>query len=444
MQAVSRRCGSAVRSTVRQGLRERPFTACRVFTSGSVNKQDQGSTKNSDDIPPIPDEEYLQNVTINSEAKTVKTAVGDLPISPLMDPAFYKARMKYTKTKPAKPEHKLTKFQRHLRRNPYALALAEPVRRCPITETALPKFFLQSFNLMAHPETGEPWFVPTGLESKVPDAAAEPPPDAADGPDQSTPEAEAISPVPSESVATETDKDGAAQAAEPAGGSSHPPTKQNPNNKPRIGPSAYVLSYQPLFQEFERHERSPYKKGYKRLGWMSDHGHNKLGSVLNKAQWRADMDAILLELMRRRVVEGLAHFARLVEEEGREYVVRCEKWEDVFGLKHRGCLLYLGPAEEGQAEDYAPPRLSKMEIPGARYGKVIAVHNLRRVLGEEHLGRLREQSKLFREGSLFLLGRQATVKLQMVLWKLQGYIPEEKQQGRSPGADPSPEETGGS
>jgi hypothetical protein len=278
-----------------------------------------------------------------------------------------------------------------------ALALATPVRRCGITNTVLPKFFLQPFNLMAHPETGEPWFVPTGLESKVPANAV-----SAEG---SAAEAE-----------TEADED--VEAEEPSDSNE---AQLPPKPIPPRGPSAYTLSYQPLFQEMLV-PKSPYLKGWKSLGRRSEHGGNRLTPALNAAQWRLDMDSYILEVMRRRVVEGLTHFARLVVEDGRGYVVKLEKWDDALGQRHRGCVLYLGPMDGGQSEEYVPPRLSKMDVPDVKFSRVLAVHNLRVILGEEHLARLREQSKLFREGSLFHLGRQATVKLQMMIWKLQGYM----------------------
>ncbi len=58
-------------------------------------------------------------VQVDSKNKTVKTAVGVLPVSPLMDPAFHQARRKFTEPKPRATEHKPTKFQRKLARNPY-------------------------------------------------------------------------------------------------------------------------------------------------------------------------------------------------------------------------------------------------------------------------------------------------------------------------------------
>lgn len=206
---------------------------------------------------------------------------------------------------------------------------------------------------------------------------------------------------------------------------------QKANNK--MGPSAYVLSRQGLFQDFQR-SGSAYFKAQMRLLRMSDHGQSRLGSVLNNATWRSDMDSVLLELMRRRIVEGLCHFAKMVENQGREYIVKCERWTDAPNFKHRGCLLYLGLPEGSSLEpglEYIPPRLSSMNVGKVRFGSKLAVHNLRELLGEEHVGRLRQESELLRDGSLFLLGRQATVNLQMLLWKLQGYLTWAGEQGSS-------------
>jgi hypothetical protein len=79
-----------------------------------------------------------------------------------------------------------------------------------------------------------------------------------------------------------------------------------------------------------------------------------------------------------------------------------------------------------------------MDMGPVRFGSKLAVHNLRELLGEEHVRKLREGSELLRDGSLFLLGRQATVNLQMLLWKLQGYLVWEQPQG-TPDADRSVE-----
>lgn len=264
------------------------------------------------------------------------------------------------------------------------------MRRCPVTKTTLPSFFLQKLTLRSHPETGAPWFFPGGLDSKVSNTAT----DAGD------------------------EASGAAK-----------------DKQPKSGPSGYILSRQRLLQDLQR-PNSVYFKGYKNLLRMSDHGHTNLGSVLNNTTWRSDMDLAVLEMMRRRAAEGLAYFAKMVETESRDYIVKCERWDDVKPLKHKGCLLYLG-SPEGTSPvpglDPVPPRLSTMDA-----GHQLVVHNLRDLLGEEHVSRLRQGSELFREGSLFLLVKLATVNLQLLLWKLQGYMESEGSKDTGE-AKPSPE-----
>ncbi len=201
-------------------------------------------------------------------------------------------------------------------------------------------------------------------------------------------------------------------------------TPTHPSGVPKgvkTGATAYLLSRQALLQEFNN-RNSEYFKQEKKLFRMSDHGLARLTPALKDAVWRSDMDAVLLELMRRRVVEGLCYFAGLVERERRLYLAECKRWDDVEEMRHKGCLLYLGPVEGGETASYVPPRLSTMEIKGSKYNNVILVHNLPDILGKEHLARLREGSEMMRQGELFHLGRVATVQLQMMLWRLQGYM----------------------
>lgn len=55
---------------------------------------------------------------VNLDDKTIKTAAGNLPISPLLDSTWQEARQrKKTKARPDKNSH--NRFQRQLRQNPY-------------------------------------------------------------------------------------------------------------------------------------------------------------------------------------------------------------------------------------------------------------------------------------------------------------------------------------
>jgi hypothetical protein len=126
MQAVTKRCRRPISCAGYQGPCL-PVPA-RSFRTSTVNNNNDNQTEPSQDTPPASDDGY-SNVQINAESKTVTTAVGELPISPLMDPAFHEARLKFTKPKPQRQEHKLTKFQRQLARSPYGNAPSQPVAR---------------------------------------------------------------------------------------------------------------------------------------------------------------------------------------------------------------------------------------------------------------------------------------------------------------------------
>ncbi|KAK4159118.1 hypothetical protein QBC43DRAFT_222731 [Cladorrhinum sp. PSN259] len=319
-----------------------------------------------------------------------------------MDEEFFEARNKYLKRKPETSGHKMTHFQRMLRKNPYAMALATPSRRDAISACTLPAFFLQRFKLVKHPETDDPWFVPQGLDK--PERMLEGTPCAPE---------ESHDSVLEENVAAEE--------------SDSPVTTTHPSKHPKgvtPGPSAYTLNSRRLLQGLlDENKSSPYKGQYRKLLRMNDGGSGRLKSALNNARWRADMDSVLLDTMRKRIVERLLECATTVERRGRKYLQPCT-WDNVHGFNHRGCLVYLGKPQ-GSSESAAEadlPRLSALTVKGRKYGGKIAVHDLRVLLGAEYINQLRQDSSLLRDNSLFLVGRTATQPLQLLLWKLQGYI----------------------
>lgn len=132
------------------------------------------------------------------------------------------------------------------------------------------------------------------------------------------------------------------------------------------------------------------------------------------------MGPLVLELMRRRIVEELVYYAQLSEDQRRDaYVVRCDTWDAIKDPKyngHRGCVLWFGDGEGG------PGPRAIMDIPDVRFGRKIPVHNMQTLLGAEHISRLKEEAGAFREGFLFMLVRKRTMELQLKLWKLQGYL----------------------
>ncbi|KAK4203079.1 hypothetical protein QBC40DRAFT_167800 [Triangularia verruculosa] len=321
-------------------------------------------------------ERSVESLNIDPESKTVTTTVGTLPLSPLMDPSFHEARDRFTKAKPRHALHKKDKFRRQIERNPYARMLAESVRTCDVTGTALPKSFLQCFKLAQHPTTETTWWMPQGLESKVPK------------------EGEGARPV---------------------------------DELP--GPSAYTLNSRIFIQEFAQ-KKSFYSSANSKLLRATDSGTGRLTSSLQQARWREDMDSYLLETMRKRVYEGLSHVAHMSQfggEDGRprKYVTKVNSWDEINELKHRQCVLFFGPPEGAPVNPTMasiPSAISTMAIKNSKFGAKLAVHDMRVVLGKEYLARLRQESELLREGSLYVLRGVATMKLSTMIWKLQDYI----------------------
>ena len=135
------------------------------------------------------------------------------------------------------------------------------------------------------------------------------------------------------------------------------------------------------------------------------------------------MDRFILELMRRRIVEGLVYLAR----KNSMYVVACKDWEDGKAKKQLGVMLWTGrrPIEgDGVAEDgaqeqlHGPPELATLELRGHK----VPVHNLRMLLGRVHLQTLKDKCPPFQSEVVVVKNRRVTIDIQLRLWKLQGYL----------------------
>ncbi|KAK0720337.1 hypothetical protein B0H67DRAFT_643602 [Lasiosphaeris hirsuta] len=318
-----------------------------------------------------------------------------------MNPTFHEARQKFTKRKNRElPVWQKTKFQRLLARNQYALALATPPRECKATDAVLPNFFLQGFRLVTHPGTNLPWYVPLGFEKKQPPPAPE-----------------------------ESPQFGDASHIEEALSEPKPPVSSNEKLPPATptGATSWTISRQELLRDFTKGPKSSeYRDGHKKILRRSAQTSNSIISAVNKAVWREDMDSFVLELNRRRIVDNLVRYADLIETEDRKYLIKCESWDDAKQHGHRGCLLFLGEEAPGSESPpltlTEPSRLSTMTIENVRFNGKLVVHNLRALLGEKHMDRLRQESSLLRSGPLFLLGRRRTLETQHLLWRLQGYV----------------------
>jgi hypothetical protein len=304
-----------------------------------------------------------------------------LPLSPLMDPSVISAKTKYKAPKPLPNKETQTDFQQALAKNPYALALATPVRKCRVFEAHLPSFFLQPFTLMEHPKTREPWFVPADLSEKYP-----PSPTVEEG-------------IETEGQDVKTDRKGK-----------------------RVGDTPYILC-----RTFALRALSDYKMRF--VSKSNSVGlklsvervkHMRAAFEIRKgAGWREDMDAFVVELMRRRLVSLLVH----ITSTKRGYLVGCTGWEDAEQKTQVGAYLWTG--ENMDKEGDQPPEFATLWT-GVTNQKKTPVHNLRFLLGRGKLQELREKCKngIWDREVIVLKHKQMTVDLQMRLWKLQGLLAE--------------------
>lgn len=340
----------------------------------------------------------------------------ELPISPFMDPKYISAKEKHKAPKPP-PSKNPTELQRLLAKNPYALALATPVRACRATSVVLPRYFLQDFNLMAHPESGKPWWMPKSLASKYtyPPSGEED----IDGPEPILEDSELDNGTKLDME--ETEMGNVTKPGEPAETidsslESPPPPSRS------VGPGAYVLARQRLLAEFEG-------KGFLNQGHLVPRNQGSSHRSPRNSNIRPDISTFVLELLRRRLVEELEYLVSR-----RAYVGRCTSWEDAKKPSRQvGAILWASPVIEGEkltdvdgkSQTAGPPEFAIVDIGTVKKRKV-PVHNLDMLLGQEHLQALREFSSIFKGEVLTIRHKKLTIDVQLQLWRLQGYMAEHK------------------
>ncbi|GAP92630.1 putative esterase-like protein [Rosellinia necatrix] len=347
--------------------------------------------------------------TVNPDSKTVTTAVGDLPLSPVMDPSYWEATTRHQAPK-AKRGKAQNSLERQFRKNPFAQALATPIRQCTASKARLPAFFLQDFSLIAHPETGKPWWIPRSLvwEPAEPQQANE------TNAELST----SIQDVSEGHTDLETGR-GGVDSRETAL-DVEPSTSTLSKNPKLYGPSAYVVARRDLISAFTM-KASGYEKQAKGLfGGVS----SRYSRFASKAVWREDMSSFILSRIRQGIVEDLLYLSNLCVDDSRHYIIKCHGWDDVQS-KREGAILWLGnTAEPNQAPnpDIQPGPFAIYNIAKDNRTTSLAVHNLPMLLGTEDIAKVRQEAAVLADGSLFVLAGRRTANLQVKLWRLQGYL----------------------
>lgn len=149
------------------------------------------------------------------------------------------------------------------------------------------------------------------------------------------------------------------------------------------------------------------------------------------AAWRADMDTFILEMMRRRIAEMLGYLGGMQD----RYIRKCESWERVDFSQQVGCVLWMGQKrlgdetardgkqdQESDREQEIPPGEFEIKRIGSGGRRVVPVHNLRTMMGKEWVQKMKEGNAKFGNQILVVKSKNATKEVQMMLWKLQGYV----------------------
>ncbi|KAF7563615.1 hypothetical protein G7046_g524 [Stylonectria norvegica] len=381
-------------------------------------------------------------IRIDPEAKRVFTAARALPISPLMDPAWMKARRRQKKNEPSRPTGR---FRRKLTNNPYALALIAPIRRCPITGVDLPRFFLQDFEVVHHPdpEQKQPWWAPGPLatdqvipkhiegrpfakvdENKINLTKANGETDipswdeVTDQPLDSTGDAESTDNAltSSEFAAKLSDNKDSTTASVPAGRTTTEPASEVA--RPRRAPlTSYVLGRKAVIDVLNEKRKLQGKLLAIRNG-MSNLPP-KTTTV-----WRAGMGDVVLKMLRRKAVDALIHRGNRSPGPYYKFIEPCIDWNVIKDVRLRGCVLWMPKETEGSSSQYAT-----FDVEGAKFGAKMAVHNLHWLLGEEEVQRLQDSAEVFRESDILVLRQwrsDSNIQLHQLLWRLQGYLAEAK------------------
>ncbi|OHE92804.1 hypothetical protein CORC01_11882 [Colletotrichum orchidophilum] len=404
-----------------------------------------------------------RDVKVYKKKKTVRTSAGELPISPIMDPEWMRARTKYripkpkpksntkpnprgtnnyTEARPVKkysttlywdPKARKTKIRVHksqpnggrfrvkLEQNPYAHALASPVRFCPVTAAVLPKYFLQNFKAVTNPETKDHWWMPGDVEvlwtQKQAMEASKKPGNVEDGSRKHHEEENGSKKHDEEEEGSVT----ASETTRPENPLVDPLSAQRETERLfQKAPSGYVVSRKPIIDSMSgKRGKTPFGDQWRTLLGRNQNVMNS--DVPRRLVWREDMGDFVLENMRKNIMKYITYYVEM-DEQKRSYIEPLKTWQDVHESEKRSCLLWHQGTDSSAWEERVKP-FATYDVPDAKYEKSLPIYDLRRLLGVDYFAKLME-IPMFRDGSLFVVKKKRSIPLQLYLWKLEAYIAE--------------------
>ena len=250
-----------------------------------------------------------------------------------------------------------------------------------LTDAHLPAYFLIDFGLARHPKTGKPWQLPklaldrNTISRDTPDAKAD---------------VQNTSPT-----AQETGKGLCADSPPARGLAGEYIVSQ------RAGVSVVSKVNQKNHMRMTEHR------------WKTD-GRFKSEEIV----WRQDMESFVLELMRRKCVNLL----RYLSEQPAAYIVACESYEGLQKKHQTAAALWLGQQRQDDSsatDGDAPPPYAMLRYKSPTY---IPLYNMPALLGNKCLDQLRGSGTVFQGPLVVVKHKRNTVDLQLLLWKLMGYV----------------------
>lgn len=405
----------------------------RFFSTPVQNAEGDISTQGSNSQPHQPEDDpgFTDWAEVDAQEKTIETAIGALPISPLLD-ASWRDRRKRGEPKPKPNLLKISRFQKRLYRNPYAKMLAEPPRMCHLTRARLPRPFLTSFGLAQKPKSEELWWVSTDATSgwkKIPKKAFKEQSEKhlACGSGSEEEEARRMRQLKAHADATHHMIEEANRGGDSTASTAKSTLRdlrslevdaefEKTRNRQFKAP-VHVLARHDLLASFHD-KNSKYAKGFMRFG-----GNPNIGSLANGAVWRKDMHDVILEKMRVDAASHLASLATSCEEKKTPWLATVEDVGNGHFIHAWARLQFLRDSEIETMGDPNIKPFSSPFVPDQVFNAGLPTYHIPSLLGADIMAYLKTRiNERFLSSGWLLLRADRSRELAAQLFRLQNYM----------------------
>ncbi len=146
--------------------------------------------------------------------------------------------------------------------------------------------------------------------------------------------------------------------------------------------------------------------------------------------WREDMDTFVLEMLRKSVARDLRYLASRPA----AYIAACKGYDNIADHTQLNAVMWLGPDPEASSQEASSDSTAKCEDQGPppyamhHYkDHYVPYHNLLALLGHTHLQTLKASKPAHFGGRMAVIkAKRTTVKVQVELWRLLGYLTHQK------------------